>query len=93
MTWRLMKYRPEVSQNRDDGTQLFQSTAAKRTGFLSAWLKTEDSKHRKQPRTLKQIHADLCSLGFNGSYDRVAAFARLHANPGARFNAIQYLHV
>jgi transcriptional regulator with XRE-family HTH domain len=43
---------------------------------LSAWLKTEASKPRKQRRNLKQIHADLCSLGFNGSYDRVAAFAR-----------------
>jgi transposase len=43
---------------------------------LSVWLKTEASKPRKQRRTLKQIHADLCSLGFNGSYDRVAAFAR-----------------
>ena len=27
-------------------------------------------------RTLKQIHADLSELGFTGSYDRVAAFAR-----------------
>lgn len=43
---------------------------------LSVWLKTEANKPRKQRRTLKQIHADLCSLGFNGSYDRVAAFAR-----------------
>jgi transposase len=43
---------------------------------LSAWLKTEANKPRKQRRTLKQIHADLCALGFTGSYDRVAAFAR-----------------
>jgi len=43
---------------------------------LSAWLKTEASKPRKQRRTLKQIHVDLCALGFTGSYDRVAAFAR-----------------
>ena len=43
---------------------------------LSVWLKTEANKPRKQRRTLKQMHADLCSLGFNGSYDRVAAFAR-----------------
>lgn len=43
---------------------------------LSAWLKTESSKSRKQRRSLRQLHADLCSLGFEGSYDRVAAFAR-----------------
>jgi transcriptional regulator with XRE-family HTH domain len=43
---------------------------------LSVWLKTEANKPRKQRRTLKQMHADLCALGFNGSYDRVAAFAR-----------------
>ena len=43
---------------------------------LGGWLKSEASKSRKQRRTLKQMHADLCALGFNGSYDRVAAFAR-----------------
>jgi IS30 family transposase len=43
---------------------------------LSAWLKTETTKSRKQRRTLKQMHIDLCALGFEGSYDRVAAFAR-----------------
>jgi transposase len=43
---------------------------------LAGWLKTEATRPRKQRRTLKQIHADLCSLGFTGSYDRVAAFAR-----------------
>ena len=43
---------------------------------LSGWLKTEAGKPRKQRRTLKQLHADLCALGFEGSYDRVAAFAR-----------------
>jgi len=43
---------------------------------LSAWLKTEAAKSRKQRRTLKQMHIDLCALGFEGSYDRVAAFAR-----------------
>lgn len=31
---------------------------------------------RKQKRTLKQLHADLIALGFDGSYSRVAAFAR-----------------
>ena len=43
---------------------------------LSAWLKTEANKSRKQKRTLKQLHADLVSLGYEGSYNRVAAFAR-----------------
>jgi transcriptional regulator with XRE-family HTH domain len=43
---------------------------------LSAWLKTEATKSRKQRRTLKQMHIDLCALGFEGLYDRVAAFAR-----------------
>jgi len=43
---------------------------------LSAWLKTEANKPRKQKRTLKQLHADLVGLGYDGSYNRVAAFAR-----------------
>jgi transcriptional regulator with XRE-family HTH domain len=43
---------------------------------LSGWLKAETSKPRKQRRSLKQIHADLKELGYEGSYDRVAAFAR-----------------
>lgn len=44
---------------------------------LAGWLKTEAGKSRKQRRTLKQLHADLVTLGFTGSYGRVAAFARL----------------
>ena len=43
---------------------------------LAGWLKTEAGKSRKQRRTLKQLHADLVVLGFAGSYNRVAAFAR-----------------
>ena len=43
---------------------------------LAGWLKTEAGKSRKQRRTLKQLHADLVTLGFTGSYGRVAAFAR-----------------
>jgi len=43
---------------------------------LAAWLKTEASRPRKQKQTLKQLHANLVSLGFDGSYNRVAAFAR-----------------
>ncbi|MFY9512671.1 MAG: IS21 family transposase [Rubrivivax sp.] len=43
---------------------------------LSGWLRSEMSKSRKQRRTLKQMHAELVALGFDGSYGRVAAFAR-----------------
>ncbi|HKY81814.1 MAG TPA: IS21 family transposase, partial [Sphingobium sp.] len=43
---------------------------------LSAWLKREMGRTRKQKRTMKQLHADLVSLGYDGSYNRVAAFAR-----------------
>ena len=43
---------------------------------LSAWLKQEAGKSRKQRRTVKQLHADLVALGFEGSYGRVAAFSR-----------------
>ena len=43
---------------------------------LSHWLRIEAGKSRKQRRTVKQLHADLVALGFDGSYRRVAAFAR-----------------
>ena len=43
---------------------------------LSAWLQREMARSRKQKRTVKQLHADLASLGYDGSYGRVAAFAR-----------------
>ena len=43
---------------------------------LSQWLKAEQAKGRRQQRTLLQMHTDLVALGFNGSYGRVAAFAR-----------------
>ncbi len=43
---------------------------------LSAWLRREMTRTRKQKRTMKQLHADLVSLGYEGSYNRVAAFAR-----------------
>jgi transposase len=43
---------------------------------LSAWLRREMTRPRKQKRTIKQLHADLVSLGYDGSYGRVAAFAR-----------------
>jgi transposase len=43
---------------------------------LSLWLTAEAGKSRKQRRTVKQLHADLAVLGYDGSYGRVAAFAR-----------------
>jgi transposase len=43
---------------------------------LTAWLKTEAGKGRKQKRCIKQLHRDLVQLGFTGSYDRVVAFAK-----------------
>lgn len=43
---------------------------------LSGWLRRELTRPRKQKRTIKQMHADLVSLGYDGSYGRVAAFAR-----------------
>ena len=43
---------------------------------LSAMLRLEAGKSRKQKRRVKQLHADLVALGYEGSYNRVAAFAR-----------------
>ena len=43
---------------------------------LVQWLSDAITVPRKQRRSLKQMHADLCVLGYEGSYDRVAVFAR-----------------
>jgi transposase len=43
---------------------------------LTNWLFRESRRHRKQRRTVKQLYRDLVILGYTGSYDRVAAFAR-----------------
>ena len=43
---------------------------------LTGWLKIEGGKSRKQRRSAKQLHVDLVALGYTGSYNRVAAFAR-----------------
>ena len=43
---------------------------------LAGWLKTNAGRPRKERQTLKKMHADLVALGFTGSYNRVAAFAR-----------------
>jgi len=46
------------------------------TETLSSWLKRESRRPRKRRRNLKQLYRDLVTLGYAGSYDRVAAFAR-----------------
>lgn len=43
---------------------------------LTAWPRVELKKSRKQKRTAKQLYVDLVTLGYDGSYNRVAAFAR-----------------
>ena len=43
---------------------------------LTSWLFRESRRHRKQRKTARQLHSDLVQLGYTGSYDRVAAFAR-----------------
>lgn len=43
---------------------------------LTSWLFRESRRHRKQRKTVRQLHGDLVQLGYTGSYDRVAAFAR-----------------
>lgn len=43
---------------------------------LTSWLFRESRRHRKQRRSIKQLYHDLVQLGYTGSYDRVAAFAR-----------------
>ncbi|RRB93648.1 IS21 family transposase, partial [Escherichia coli] len=43
---------------------------------LTGWLQIEAGKSRKQKRTAKQMHADLVALGYEGSYNRVAAYVR-----------------
>src|ERR1700759_5138761 len=42
---------------------------------LSAWLRREENRSRKQRRTVKQLYGDLVSLGYDGSYNRGEAFA------------------
>ena len=43
---------------------------------LTTWLHRESKRSRKQRKSVKQLHRDLVAIGFTGSYDRVAAFAR-----------------
>jgi transposase len=43
---------------------------------LTGWLVSDQRKSRKECRTAKLMHADLVKLGYDGSYERVAAFVR-----------------
>ena len=43
---------------------------------LSAWLLAQTRKSRKDRRSVKLMHEDLVKLGYDGCYERVAAFAR-----------------
>jgi transposase len=43
---------------------------------LGSWLHRESHRNRKQRRSVKQLFYNLVQLGYAGSYDRVAAFAR-----------------
>ena len=43
---------------------------------LTSWLHRESRRPRKQRKNAKQLYVDLLLLGYEGSYDRVAAFAR-----------------
>ena len=43
---------------------------------LKGWLGREAGQGRKQRRNLRRLYTDLVALGYAGSYDRVAAYAR-----------------
>ena len=43
---------------------------------LRCWLQRESFLRRKDRRCIGEVHVDLVCLGYSGSYDRVAAFAR-----------------
>lgn len=76
----LQKYRPALPALGNHGASLRErcsTRAIDKYAFQRSGLrKTEAAKSRKQRRTLKQIHEDLKELGFEGFYDRGAAFAR-----------------
>jgi len=46
------------------------------TNTLTSWLHRESRRKRKQRLSVKQLFYNLVQLGYTGSYDRVAAFAR-----------------
>lgn len=43
---------------------------------LTSWLHREAKRHRKNRRSVKQLYRDLIPLGYTGSNDRVADFAK-----------------
>ena len=54
-------------------------TPSKRDDYaqtLTSWLHRESHRGRKQRRSVKQLYYDQVQLGYPGSYDRVAVFAR-----------------
>ena len=62
---------------------------------LTNWLFRESRRHRKQRRTVKRLYRDLVELGYTGSYDRVAAFARQwrQAQQDAKLQAAKHAYV
>jgi len=62
---------------------------------LTNWLFRESRRHRKQRRTVKRLYKDLVGLGYTGSYDRVAAFARQwrQAQQDAKLQATKHAYV
>jgi len=62
---------------------------------LTNWLFRESRRHRKQRKTVKQLYRDLMTLGYTGSYDRVAAFARSwrQAQQDARLASGKHVYV
>jgi transposase len=59
-------YRKRAGQSKLDGYE----------EALLSWLSLEQQKHRKQRKTLKQLYSALVNQGYEGSYDRVTAYAR-----------------
>ncbi|MDH3467710.1 MAG: IS21 family transposase [Gammaproteobacteria bacterium] len=62
--------------------------------ILASWLERESTRGRKQRRNLRQLYGDLVALGYRGSYDRVAAFARAwrrHQQEAARVSRGTYV--
>ena len=78
--WFVAQHYHKAFERGHDWAAVHDARSAEQAGSLAdkltGGLKAEAGKSRKQRRTLKQLHADLVVLGFSGSYNRVAAFAR-----------------
>lgn len=59
-------YRKRAGQSKLDGFE----------ALLCSCLATEKDKSRKRRRTVKQLYVELVNQGYEGSYDRVTAYAR-----------------